>query len=148
MALRSLFIGDILMRENTYLFFNVFYFVLGYISAEWYKVFKTCGLDDQCWCHTHTHTHEIFTGFLHIFGFIILYVIVQVFCCIILFTANLTSGMTFHIKIFSCWFHQRDHVGIYSKIFLEGFACSSFLEFLDLCNFCLYLCCSCILPMY
>ena len=66
LALRSL--GTFLMRENTYLFFNVFYFVLGK--------------------HTHTHTHEIFIGVLHIFGFIIINVIVQVFCCIILFIAK------------------------------------------------------------
>ena len=56
LALRSL--GTFLMRENTYLFFNVFYFVLGYTSADWYKVFKTCGLDDQVLMqHTHTQTH-------------------------------------------------------------------------------------------
>ena len=67
LALRSL--GTFLMRENTYLFFNVFYFVLGYTSADWYKAFKTCGLDDQVLMqHTHslTYTRDIHRVFAHI----------------------------------------------------------------------------------
>ena len=50
LALRSL--GTFLMRENTYLFFNVFYFVLGKHT--------------HTHTHTHTYTRDIHRGFAHI----------------------------------------------------------------------------------
>ena len=137
------------MTENTHLLFNVYYFVLGYTSRDWYLIlYLKPGLDEisvDSNTHTHTHTHEICAQCIcTYFKFIILYVIVQVFCCII-FLLHVSLGNTSrmiihlyqHLLLLVCSIHcfrfqQIDHVGSSSKVILDGFACSSFS---DLCNF-------------